>query len=107
MKDRQYLGDGLAQDIVLQPHEDRAYVHTYGTHDDQHKAFAAEVRKEGGVPDRPGLGRLALTIPPGDYQALRRANPDLASPDGKIRSRAWVKFMQSPESLPYRVRDKI
>ena len=107
MRDRRQVADGLAQDIVLQPHENRAYVHTYGTHDDQHKAFAAELRKEGGVRDRDGLGRLALTIPPGDYQALRRANPDLASSDAKVRTAAWKKFMRSPESLPYRVRDKI
>ena len=96
MRDRRQVADGLAQDIVLQPHEGRAYVHTYGTHDDQHKAFAAELRKEGGVRDRDGLGRLALTIPPGDYQALRRANPDLASSDAKVQNCCLEKVYEKP-----------
>ncbi len=42
-----------------------------------------------------------------DYYSLIRANPDLVSKDAKTRTNAMMKFIASPESLPYRVREKI
>lgn len=47
-----------------------------------------------------------LRIPELDLVKLKMANPDLGSPDGAIRRAAWVRFFNSPESLPYRVREK-
>lgn len=47
-----------------------------------------------------------LRIPELDLELLKQRNPDLASPDGQIRRRAWVQFYNSPESAPYRVRVK-
>lgn len=47
-----------------------------------------------------------LRIPELDLQLLKQANPDLSSPDGQIRRRAWLAFYGSPESAPYRVRVK-
>lgn len=47
-----------------------------------------------------------LRIPEIDLELLKKANPDLASPDGQIRRAAWVRFYNSPESAPYRVRVK-
>jgi hypothetical protein len=67
----------------------------------------ARVRADGGIADREGLGRWALSIPFEDYIALRDKYPELASTDPKIKSRAYRRFMRSPESLPYRVREKI
>jgi hypothetical protein len=50
-------------------------------------------------------GEMMLTIPAHDHAALVRANPDLAAPDGEIRLKAWKRFANSRESLPYRVSD--
>ena len=47
--------------------------------------------------------RLALQIPEDDHAALVRINPALASKDAKERTAAWLAFIKSPESLPYRV----
>lgn len=57
--------------------------------------------------DRPGFGRYALNIPFEDYVALQAKYPELASNDPLVKSKAYHKFMQSPESLPYRVRERI
>ena len=46
----------------------------------------------------------ALRIPEIDFHQLLLANPDLDSPDGEIKRLAWVKFIQSAESMPYKVR---
>lgn len=64
------------------------------------------LRKTQGTRDC-SFGRLALQIPMADYYRLIRANPDLASKDAKTRTNAMLKFIASPESIPYRVRDKI
>ena len=69
---------------------------------------AAELRKcSEPIPDREGLGRWALSIPFVDWLALRRKYPELASADPQIRSRAYLRFMASPESMPFRVRARI
>jgi len=104
---RNNLGDGLVQDVHVQPHESKLYVNTYGPGDLQALRANESMRKAGGARDTEGLGRLALSIPPGHYMALIRANPDLNSPDAKVQTAAWRRFIASPESLPYRVRDKI
>ncbi len=56
---------------------------------------------------RPDWGVLALRIPEAHYHVLRSRYPELSCWDHQIRSRAWDKFMQSPESRPYRVKEKI
>ena len=61
------------------------------------------------IQDRRGLmaprvwGEMMLTIPRAEHDALVRANPDLAAPDGAIRLKAWRKFANSPEARPYHV----
>jgi len=67
----------------------------------------AELQKCDPVADRDGLGRWALSIPFLKWMELRRQYPDLASKDPQIRSRAYLRFMRSPESIPYRVRERI
>lgn len=47
----------------------------------------------------------ALRIPEIDYRMLLQTNPDLDSHDGEIKRTAWVKFINSAESLPYKVRE--
>jgi hypothetical protein len=59
------------------------------------------------IPDREGLGRWALSIPLLKWVELRRKYPDLASKDPQIRSRAYLHFMRTAESIPYRVRGTI
>jgi len=49
-------------------------------------------------------GRPELEIPAIDLHFLTKANPDLASRDATTKTKAWKKFIASPESLPYRVR---
>lgn len=58
--------------------------------------------------DNPGsvrdlsFGRPVLTIPDLDLHRLFRIYPDLACPDAEIKTKAWLKFMRSSESKPYR-----
>lgn len=47
-------------------------------------------------------GYVGLCIPELDYYVLLTRNPDLKSKDKETRNKAWRKFMDSPESLPYR-----
>jgi hypothetical protein len=47
-----------------------------------------------------------LSIPFEDYLALQVKYPELASPDGQIKTRAYKRFMASPESKPYRLRER-
>jgi hypothetical protein len=67
----------------------------------------AGLRQAGGARDRDGLGRWALSIPFEDWIGLRAKYPDLASTDVKVKSRAYLRFMRSAESLKYRIREKI
>lgn len=52
------------------------------------------------------FGVWALTIPFEDLENLEAANPELKSTDKETRRRAWRKFIASPESLPYRVKER-
>lgn len=67
----------------------------------------AELRKCEPMADREGLGRWALSIPQLDWLELRGKYPELASHDPVIKSRAYARFINSPESLPYRVRERV
>jgi len=53
-----------------------------------------------------GWGEPMLRLPELDLHKLKVANPDLAHPDGQIRSRAWKRFAASPEAAPYRLRER-
>ncbi len=67
----------------------------------------AAIRSAGIVEDREGLGRWCLTIPEEDMEYLKRSVKwrELGSYDTETRHRAWRRFMQSPDSAPYRVRE--
>lgn len=45
-----------------------------------------------------------LRIPHLDLELLKQRFPELASTDGQIKKRAWVRFYNSAEARPYRVR---
>ena len=51
-------------------------------------------------------GRPEMEIPAVDLHFLKLKYPDLASPDGGIKTRAWKRFLASAESFPYRVRPR-
>lgn len=51
-------------------------------------------------------GEPSLEIPLVDMHFLKKANPDLDSLDGETKTKAWKRFLASPESLPYRVRGR-
>jgi hypothetical protein len=59
------------------------------------------------IADRPGLGRMALSVPLEDWHRLRGKYPDLASQDAQIRSAAWLRFMRTPEAEPFKLREVI
>ena len=64
-----------------------------------------QIRRERAAPaDREGLGRWMLSIPLEDMEKLRLARPDLASLDSGIKSRAYLEFMRSDDSKPYKMR---
>lgn len=65
----------------------------------------AKLRREGGLADLTFAGDQ-LRIPEIAFYALKVKYPDLAAPDGEIRTKAWKRFYASSEADPYRVRDK-
>lgn len=93
---RQMLAD-LEPNRRRAPNADRAAV----------LELAAKRRAEGARPAAIDAGDgsfaySALMIPELDYHVLMIKNPDLNSKDAEIQTRAWKKFILSPESLPYR-----
>lgn len=87
-----------------------------GTHvgnKDRARHLAALKRIRDGVDPEPnklgsngGFAGVELSIPELDYYVLQHRFPDLKSPDHEIRTRAWLKFSNSPEAEPYRVTRK-
>jgi hypothetical protein len=67
----------------------------------------AELRKCEPMADREGLGRWALSVPFLKWIELRRKYPDLASTSSAVKSRAWLRFIASDESLPFKVRERV
>lgn len=65
------------------------------------------MRQAAPMADSEGLGRWALCIPHEDWLRLRDKYPALASPDQAEKSRAYVAFINSSESAPFRVRERI
>jgi hypothetical protein len=53
-----------------------------------------------------GWGEPMLRIPELKLHDFKVKYPDLAHPDGQIRSRAWKRFAASPEAAPYRLRER-
>jgi hypothetical protein len=49
-------------------------------------------------------GSLMLNIPELDFYVITKRYPELLSPDAEISTKAYDKFLRSPESEPYRVR---
>ena len=68
----------------------------------------AAIRNSGLVRDREVFGRWCLDVPYEDLELLKRSTRwrDLGSVDYEIRSRTWRRFMQHPDSAPYRVRER-
>ena len=66
----------------------------------------AEKRKEadaGGVKDM-SFGRYVGEIPLIDFLRIQKTHPDLFSPDVEIARKATIKFFNSTEGAPYRVK---
>lgn len=59
-------------------------------------------RRNAGVMIDAPFGRCMLTIPQLDYQRLMRAYPALNSFDTVEQTKAWKRFLRSPESEPFR-----
>jgi len=91
----------------------RSQIHTSQR---QHLDLNSERRKNA-MRDLEGTGRWALSIPhQHDHgrkwpvclceACLYQHNPALNSPDRETQNKAWLAFIKSGESIPYRVRDK-
>ena len=52
------------------------------------------------------FGRMAFSIPEDHRRILALIFPEIDSPDGKIRSKAWMKLMKHDLTIPYRVNAK-
>ena len=70
-------------------------------------ANTAEMRKEIDGNKKAGdlgFGRLVGRIPIVDFIRIQKSHPDLFSPDPEVARRATVRFFNSTEGAPYRVR---
>ena len=68
--------------------------------------FNAEVRKNPGTVRKLDWAGLAVNIPELDFYRLQKMFPELNSPDGEIRTKAWRRFFRSSLADPYRVADR-
>ncbi len=66
----------------------------------------AELKKNPDALRHLSFAGLELNIPMLDLIVLQKKYPALASSIGQERKAAWLKFMGSSESDPYRVRDR-
>ena len=66
----------------------------------------AELKKNPGALQNLSFAGLELNIPVLDLIVLQKKYPALGSSIGQERKAAWLKFMGSSESDPYRVRDR-
>lgn len=66
----------------------------------------AELRKNEGALNNLSFAGLELNIPLLDLTVLQKKYPALKSTIAHERRDAWLKFMGSSESDPYRVRDR-
>lgn len=62
-----------------------------------------ERQKDPGSVRQLDWGKLALKIPENHLLILQKKYPDLAAPHAHTRYLAWLKFLKSAESDPYRV----
>jgi hypothetical protein len=53
-----------------------------------------------------GWGEPVLRIPTVDYEMLKQSHPQLFQGDAQQKRAAWVQFLNSAESVPFRVRPK-
>lgn len=91
-----FSGDGMAHGVLMQP--DRLAI----------LARNAELRKNPQALKNENIGvQVELTIPEVDLYYLKKALPDLDSPDALTRSIAWKKFMASPDADIYRIRERV
>ena len=66
----------------------------------------AELRKQPEALRTLSFGQMALQIPSPDLRALWRKYPDLNAKNAATKRNAWLRFIASSESDPYRVRDR-
>jgi len=60
------------------------------------------------VRDLEGIGRWGLHMSTEEHDWLTAANPDtLGHNDSALAKAYWAKFLCSPESKPYRMRDAV
>jgi len=66
--------------------------------------YLRSLRARGGLHHQE-WGTVMLSIPELDFYVITKRYPDMLSPDMEIANKAMDKFLRSPESAPYRVRD--
>ena len=54
-----------------------------------------------------GTMRPALHLTDKEQAYLVRMNPELGQEDARLRSAAWLQFIASSDSDPYKVQDRI
>lgn len=52
------------------------------------------------------FGRMALSIPDDHRRVLALIYPEIDSPDGQIKTKAWKRLMKDELTYPYRINPK-
>ena len=68
--------------------------------------FNSEIRKNPDALRSLEWGALALQIPELHYWRLVKKYPDLIAKHAHTKTQAWMKFLNSSESAPYRYHDR-
>lgn len=101
------LDEVWAGEFVYEPNEDKLVRRLYQPERDQVMEAIKDIRNSGMLRDVPTVGRWVASIPHEDYERLTR-DPrwaGLKSTNYAERQDAWRRFLQSPISKPYMVRE--
>lgn len=66
-----------------------------------------ELRKKEHHKDMEGVGRIALNIPDPIKPLLKAYFPELYQADSQLAAKEWKRFINSPDSQPFRVGSKL
>lgn len=92
----------IRREVTFHAHDDTASVRLVQDNAQQIFDAVQEIRNNNLAREFAGL-KPVLCIPELELMKLKRKYPDLASKDNEIRSKAWLRYLTSSESAPWRV----
>ena len=99
-------GAGVKHETITHAHEP-GKIYTRRTQASEDLILNRNQRMRIEKPERDlSFGRHVACVPLNSYEMLKRKFPDLASSDGKIKTKAWAKILTDPKYKKFLVVEK-